>query len=115
MCLEHSKVHHNKKYDGSTVEAFRKKIFLQNTHLIARHNVKHAKGEISYNLKMNQFGDMVSAKRTADTAARKTLCESSYLKLDRRRIVISALLGTSNVVPVAAIAASDHHTHLRYG
>ncbi|XP_003743778.1 cathepsin L1 [Galendromus occidentalis] len=53
------KVHHNKKYEGSTVEAFRKKIFLQNTHLIARHNIKHAKGETTYKLKMNQFGDML--------------------------------------------------------
>lgn len=55
----HFKVHHKKDYEGPTVEAFRKKIFLQNSHMIARHNIRHAKGEVSYNLGMNQFGDML--------------------------------------------------------
>jgi len=53
------KILHAKSYDGPQVESFRKKIFLQNSHLIARHNVRHAKGEVSYRLKMNEFGDML--------------------------------------------------------
>lgn len=33
---------------------------MQNSHMIVKHNIRHARGEISYRLKMNEFGDMVS-------------------------------------------------------
>lgn len=50
---------HAKKYDDAIMDTFRKKIFMQNSHMIIKHNIRHAKGEVSYRLRMNQFGDMV--------------------------------------------------------
>lgn len=35
-------------------------IYLQNRDMIAAHNARFEKGEVSYSMKMNQFGDMVS-------------------------------------------------------
>jgi len=55
---QHFKVKHNKDYPNR-VEPWRKKIFLQNSHMIARHNLLHAKGEVSYHLGMNEFGDLL--------------------------------------------------------
>jgi cathepsin L len=40
-------------------EKFRMKIFMENKAKIARHNQKAHKGEKSYFLKMNHFGDQV--------------------------------------------------------
>lgn len=39
---------------------FRMKIFADNMHKIAAHNMLHEKGKVSYTLAMNQFGDMVN-------------------------------------------------------
>merc|ERR1711946_9035 len=34
-------------------------IYLQNRDMIAAHNARFEKGEVSYSMKMNQFGDML--------------------------------------------------------
>ncbi|OQR72376.1 cathepsin L isoform 1 [Tropilaelaps mercedesae] len=61
---QHFKTRHAKAYDNLIIDSFRKKIFMQNSHMIVKHNIRHAKGEISYRLKMNEFGDMSSPFRT---------------------------------------------------
>jgi len=41
-------------------EKFRLKIFMENKGKIARHNKKAHRGEVSFFMKMNHFGDQVS-------------------------------------------------------
>ena len=36
------------------------KVYLENRHKIARHNALHQKGEVSFSMEMNHFGDLVS-------------------------------------------------------
>merc|ERR1712136_343464 len=38
---------------------FRMQVFLDNIRLIEQHNARHAKGEVSYTLAMNKYGDML--------------------------------------------------------
>ncbi|XP_047738745.1 procathepsin L isoform X3 [Hyalella azteca] len=55
---ESFKLAHNKKYEP-VEEAFRLKVFAENKMKIARHNQLYNKGERTYDLKMNRFGDML--------------------------------------------------------
>ena len=50
---------HQKNYSNTMEEKFRLKIFMENKAKIARHNSRAHRGEKSYFLKMNHFGDMV--------------------------------------------------------
>lgn len=49
-----------KNYTNPTEEKFRLKIYMENKAKIAKHNQKASRGEKSYFLKMNHFGDQVS-------------------------------------------------------
>uniref|UniRef100_A0A2R5LIH6 Putative cathepsin l-like cysteine proteinase b n=1 Tax=Ornithodoros turicata TaxID=34597 RepID=A0A2R5LIH6_9ACAR len=53
------KATHGKEYESKTEEHFRKKIFMENSHKVARHNAKFARNEVSYKLAMNEFGDLL--------------------------------------------------------
>ncbi len=44
---------------GSDEEEFRFKVFMENKHLIAKHNQKAVKGQKSYKLEMNHYGDLL--------------------------------------------------------
>lgn len=44
---------------GSDEEEFRFKVFMENKHMIAKHNQKAAKGQKSYTLDMNHYGDLL--------------------------------------------------------
>jgi len=55
----HFKVKHSKSYGHSTEENWRKKVFLDNSHYIAQHNLRHAKGESTFQMAMNEFGDLL--------------------------------------------------------
>lgn len=44
---------------GSDEEEFRFKVFMENKHLIAKHNQKAVKGQKSYTLEMNHYGDLL--------------------------------------------------------
>nr|WPM04209.1 cathepsin l [Bemisia tabaci] len=50
---------HGLKYNNDIEESFRLKIFMENKHKIAKHNQRHERGEVSYKLPMNHFGDML--------------------------------------------------------
>lgn len=54
MQLEHSK-----NYETDTEESFRMKIFKENKHKIAIHNQLYQKGQRSYKLALNRFGDLL--------------------------------------------------------
>ncbi|XP_043067950.1 cathepsin L1-like isoform X2 [Drosophila bipectinata] len=54
------KIEYNKEYQNETEERLRLKIFLHNKLLIARHNLKWAAGEVSFNLTVNQFSDLLN-------------------------------------------------------
>lgn len=56
-CLLFQNVH-TKQYTEFE-EKFRMKVYLENRHKIAQHNIRHARGEVSYSLAMNHFGDLV--------------------------------------------------------
>ncbi|XP_012280998.1 cathepsin L [Orussus abietinus] len=53
------KIEHGKKYESETEEKFRMKIFMENRHKIAQHNVRFGKGLVPYELKINKYGDML--------------------------------------------------------
>jgi len=53
------KLTHDKEYDTQTEEKFRLKIFMENKAKIEKHNRKAVKGDHTYHLKMNQYGDML--------------------------------------------------------
>jgi len=53
------KLIHSKGYDNGMEEKFRMKIYMENKKRIAKHNAKAAKGEYSYHLAMNEFGDLL--------------------------------------------------------
>jgi cathepsin L len=53
------KLFHQKNYTSPMEEKFRMKIFMENKARIARHNQKAHKGEKTYFLKMNHFGDQL--------------------------------------------------------
>ncbi|KAH6928792.1 hypothetical protein HPB50_019524 [Hyalomma asiaticum] len=53
------KATYNKNYGSVEEELFRQKIFLDNRHMIARHNDRYSRGLVSYKLKMNQYGDLL--------------------------------------------------------
>jgi len=49
---------HSKSY-SEFEEKFRMKVYLENRHKIARHNALHQKGEVSFSMEMNHFGDLL--------------------------------------------------------
>jgi cathepsin L len=53
------KLRHAKQYDNVQEESFRKKVFMENKRLIAKHNQRAANGIHSYTVAMNKFGDML--------------------------------------------------------
>jgi len=53
------KLNHGKSYSDKSEESFRLKVFMENKHLIAKHNQRASNGLKSYSLAMNQFGDML--------------------------------------------------------
>lgn len=57
--FEQFKLAHDKKYESEVEESFRMKIFLDNRHKIAKHNQRYERGEVSYKLGMNHFGDLL--------------------------------------------------------
>uniref|UniRef100_A0A146KWT9 Cathepsin L n=2 Tax=Lygus hesperus TaxID=30085 RepID=A0A146KWT9_LYGHE len=54
------KATHGKTYQSDEEELFRQKIYLENKQLIESHNAQYEKGEVTWKLAMNQFGDMLS-------------------------------------------------------
>ena len=53
------KLTHSKKYASETEEKFRMKIFMENSHKIAKHNKLYAQGLVSYKLGINKYADML--------------------------------------------------------
>lgn len=51
---------HKKSYTSDIEEQFRMKIFMENKHKIAQHNIKYGAGQVSYKLGLNKYSDMVS-------------------------------------------------------
>ncbi|XP_065576417.1 procathepsin L-like [Artemia franciscana] len=52
------KARYKKEYPSQLEEEYRMKIFFENKHKIAKHNILYDKGEKSYQVAMNQFGDL---------------------------------------------------------
>lgn len=53
------KLTHSKAYQSPMEDKFRMKIFMENKAKIERHNALVAKGQKSYHLKMNKYGDLL--------------------------------------------------------
>ena len=54
------KLFHGKNYSNHVEDKFRLKIFMENKAKIAKHNAAAHRGDKSYFLKMNNYGDLVS-------------------------------------------------------
>ncbi|KAG8227592.1 hypothetical protein J437_LFUL000693 [Ladona fulva] len=54
------KLQHKKNYDSEIEENFRMKIFMENKRKIAKHNSNFENGIVSYKLRLNKFGDLLS-------------------------------------------------------
>ena len=54
------KMMHSKSYADRAEESRRYKIYMENCHLIAKHNQKYATNEVSYKMGINEFTDMTS-------------------------------------------------------
>ncbi|CAH1381544.1 unnamed protein product [Tenebrio molitor] len=50
---------HNKQYQSETEERFRMKIFMENSHTVAKHNKLYAQGLVSFKLGINKYADML--------------------------------------------------------
>ncbi|XP_056635716.1 cathepsin L [Diorhabda carinulata] len=53
------KATHQKTYNSATEEKFRLKIFMENSHKIAKHNKLYAMGLVDYKLGLNKYADML--------------------------------------------------------
>ena len=53
------KLKHQKSYDDSTEDDFRMKIFMENKHQIAQHNILYHQNKTSYTMKINEYGDLL--------------------------------------------------------
>ncbi|XP_017777378.1 PREDICTED: cathepsin L [Nicrophorus vespilloides] len=53
------KLSHSKKYESKTEEKFRMKIFMENSHKVAKHNQMYDMGMVSYKLSLNKWADML--------------------------------------------------------
>ncbi|KAL1444575.1 hypothetical protein MTO96_029753 [Rhipicephalus appendiculatus] len=53
------KAMYQKSYGSAEEELFRQKVFLDNRYMIAKHNERYGRGLVSYQLRMNQFGDLL--------------------------------------------------------
>lgn len=51
---------HGKTYENNTEEDYRMQVYLENLHKIEEHNKRYAEGEVSFELGMNEFGDLVN-------------------------------------------------------
>ncbi|XP_022650874.1 cathepsin L1-like isoform X1 [Varroa jacobsoni] len=56
--FQHFKERYGKTYGSKAVEAKRREIYIDNSRMIVAHNARYDRSEVSYRLKMNQFGDM---------------------------------------------------------
>merc|ERR1712223_804074 len=53
------KLEHNKVYKNEHEEKFRMKIFMENKHQIAQHNILYHQNKTSYTMKINEYGDLL--------------------------------------------------------
>ena len=53
------KLKYQKSYDDATQDGFRMRIFMENKHRIAQHNILYHQNKTSYKMKMNKFGDLL--------------------------------------------------------
>lgn len=53
------KTQFSKKYDNEIEERYRMKIYMENKHRIALHNKMFQRGEVTYDLEMNHYGDLL--------------------------------------------------------
>lgn len=55
-----SQLKYSKKYQNQADEEYRKKIFMENQQKIDAHNEQYESGKSSYEMGMNEFGDLTS-------------------------------------------------------
>ena len=60
---ESFKLRHKKSYD-LLQDGFRRKIFMENKHRIAQHNILYHQNKTSYKMKINKYGDLLEHEFT---------------------------------------------------
>ncbi|WP_348243272.1 hypothetical protein, partial [Salmonella enterica] len=59
------KLTHGKAYSSAKEELYRKTIFESNLKFVAEHNERFRKGQVTFNVAMNRFGDMTTEEFVA--------------------------------------------------
>jgi cathepsin L len=85
------KVAHGKEYPNETEEKFRMKIYMENKAMVEKHNHKAHKGQHSYFLKMNHFGDLLHHEFVANMNGFRMDLKNTTLK--------QGLLGATFIEP----------------
>ena len=62
---ESFKLKHQKSYDLSQ-DGFRMRIFMENKHRIAQHNILYYQNKTSYKMKINKYGDLLEHEFTGN-------------------------------------------------
>lgn len=57
-----NQMEHGKRYMSAKEEQYRFEVYQSNKQMIEEHNAKYAAGLVSYELKMNHFGDKVDSR-----------------------------------------------------
>ncbi|XP_022908930.1 cathepsin L-like peptidase [Onthophagus taurus] len=53
------KLHHSKSYEDPTEEKYRMKIFMENSHKVAKHNQLYEQGHVTFKMKINKYADLL--------------------------------------------------------
>ncbi|XP_063241694.1 procathepsin L-like isoform X4 [Bacillus rossius redtenbacheri] len=78
---ESFKMKYGKKYSNKTEEKFRLKVFLDNWRKITKHNDRYERGEVTFKMGMNKYGDLLrqEAAGSRGGAAREPVRAASYI------------------------------------
>ena len=65
------KLKYQKSYDDTTQDGFRMRIFMENKHRIAQHNILYHQNKTSYKMKMNKYGDLLEHEFTGKNLSKQ--------------------------------------------
>lgn len=85
------KTKYNKNYTDSHLDKYRFKLFLDTKHLIAKHNKRHANGETSYTLGLNQFADLTQREFVSTMNGYKSSLKQKDQQNDEHPVVAHEL------------------------
>lgn len=100
---------HNKKYSDAGEEKLRYKIYLENRHKIAKHNTRYNQKNVSYDLGLNKYADMLHSEfvRTLNGFNRSRDHENSVYRSFAKVEEPVSFIGAANVQLPTAVDWRD--------